>query len=74
MNASPANGTSANASVNGTGPEGIGHGDNVDVNVEASEIVGVSIMGTVLLLMFFALLRAHRRERKLLERLAEHQD
>ncbi len=71
MNTSPANGASTNAASNGSGPESVEYGDNVEVDVNVQEAVGVSILGLLLLLVLLALLRAHRRERKLLERLAE---
>lgn len=48
-------------------------GDNVDVNVETSEIVGIVILGFMFFMVLLALLRSQRRERKLLERIAKLQ-
>lgn len=75
MSTSPANGTSTNASVNGTNLEETPqNGDHVEVDVNIEEAVGISILGILFFLVLLALLRSQRRERQLLERLAELQD
>ena len=74
MSTSPVNGTSSRTSENGADPAlASGNGDNVDVEVNVSEAVGTAVLGVMVLLLLFALLRAIRRERKLMERIIEIQ-
>lgn len=43
----------------------------VDVEVESREVVGIVFIGILFFLVFLALLRSQRRERKLLREIAE---
>jgi hypothetical protein len=49
---------------------GANHG-YVDVEVETQEVVGIVFIGILFFLVFLALLRSQRRERKLLREIAE---
>ncbi len=59
------------ASLNGREAEAPTSGDMVDVNVEMQEAIGIGILGFLFFLVLLAMLRSMRRERKLLERMAE---
>lgn len=52
---------------------GTPHGNQSDVNVEIKESIGIMILGFMFFIVLLSMLRAQRRERKLLEKLADMQ-
>lgn len=59
------------ASMNGHG--GQGPSGPTDVDVDVSETIGIAILGFLFFIVLMSFLRATKRERKLLEKIAELQ-
>lgn len=62
--------TGANPSLNGRS-EGSGMGQIPEINVDMREAIGVSVLGFMFFLVLMSMLRAQKRERKLLEKIAK---
>jgi cbb3-type cytochrome oxidase subunit 3 len=62
--------TGANPSLNGLA-EGGGMGESHEINVDMREAIGVSVLGFMFFLVLMSMLRAQKRERKLLEKIAK---
>lgn len=62
--------TGANASLNGRTEDG-GLTDSYDINIDMREAIGVSVLGFMFFLVLMSMLRAQKRERKLLEKIAK---
>ena len=62
--------TGANSAFNGRA-ESAGYGGSSDVNVDVREAIGVSVLGFMFFLVLMSMLRAQKRERKLLEKIAK---
>lgn len=62
--------TGASPSLNGRA-EGSGMGGSSDINVDVREAIGVSVLGFMFFLVLMSMLRAQKRERKLLEKIAK---
>lgn len=62
--------TGANASLNGRAEPNV-LGKIPEINVDMREAIGVSVLGFMFFLVLMSMLRAQKRERKLLEKIAK---
>lgn len=65
--------SSKTSSMNGRPAENEKAGDKVDVKVDMQETIGIVILGVMFFFILMAMLRSQRRERKLLEKIADLQ-